>query len=774
MKKQLVLASCCISVTLAVCAAKADEEVRSFPDLESARKFVRTLKKENGGKLPKGGVVAEIASGEIAVTRAFVLTSEDSGEPDAPVVYRAAQRGKTILTGGWKPAWRLENGLLAATLPDDISPVPGFFACGLGNTWNGERPLSLYAGGDRLPLARWPNRGFHSIGADELRLGRYEPRHAGWNATTNGWFICDAPRIEAWAKEADLWAHGWWFYEWADTVSKVTAVDPVARRMRIDMQHVGFGVNHFGKYFVQNARSEIDEPGEWALDRSARRLFVKPPADGSRPVVARAVAVLSCDHAHDVSFEGFVFECARGGGVVELQSCERVHVRASVVRHASGWGYRSTGCRGCRVEGCDFYDIGEGGLYVEGGDYKTLTAAENVVDNCHVTDYGRFISCYRPGISLNGVGNRATHNLVHHGEHQGIFFYGDDHYIGFNVLHDLCSQTDDAGAIYTYVWEKGVHEGTVIEHNLINETGRHPDCGCNNGVYLDNVTSGVTVRRNVIARGRHGIASNGARIKVLGNVCINIATPWTRGDASKLPAKVPSVDCVISNNVAIACGEPRYKATNEVAVALGGNLLTTEDPGFKDYFNFDWDAKPGSELARTVGDLKMRETGLYADRWRVSPPVKFGRDATRPRPFEGSGEGPEVRVDAGVDGELPAGVKEFASAFAHGEFAIWGKGRVIWTVIGGITTYATPEWVERVLFFTPAYDATGNFTFMGAVRPDVMTEYELVSVKGAEPIGELPKGPLLANAKKPHPVKLRYRKDVPVAVVYRARIPQGR
>lgn len=745
--------------------------VRRFGHVEQARRFVRELKKRNGGRLPNGGIVAEIEPGEIALAQAFTLTAEDSGMPGAPVVYRAARRGGTVLSGAWTPEWKAEGGLLTATLPDDVSPVPGFFGCALGNTWGEVRPLSLYASGRRLPLSRWPNEGLWSIGEDELRLGRYEPWHAGKNASTNGWFVCNAPRMEAWARERNLWAHGWWFYEWADTVSRVVAVDPAARRMRIDMQHVGFGINHFGRYCVLNAMSEIDMPGEWALDPEARRLYVKPPADGSVPAVARAPTVLLADGVHDVSLEGFVFECARGGGAVELTSCRDVHLRASTVRHVSGWGYRSKNCHGCRVEGCDFYDIGEGGVYVDGGDYKTLEAAGNVVDNCHITDYGRYIANYRPGISLNGVGNRATHNLVHHGDHQGIFFYGDNHYIGYNVLHDLCRATDDAGAIYTYVWEKGVHEGTVVEHNLINEVGRHPDCGCNNGVYLDNVTSGVTVRQNVIGRARHGIASNAARNKTIGNVCINVATPWTRGDASKLPAKVPSVDCVISNNVAVACGKPGYKATNTVAVALGGNLETLEDPGFRDYFNFDWDARPGSPLALAVGDLRMRDAGLRADRWRVSPPVKLGRGASRPRPFEGPSEGPEIRVDAGVDGELPSGLKRFADDFSHGEFAVWGKGRVIWTVIGGITTYASPEWKDYVLFFTPLYDTTGNFTFMGAVRPGVMTEYELVSIRGAEPLSGVPRGSVVANARKPHSIKLQFRKNVPVAVTYRARIP---
>ncbi|MBO5751281.1 MAG: right-handed parallel beta-helix repeat-containing protein [Kiritimatiellae bacterium] len=779
-KAQIVFDSCeALNVSLPPLAhkfynlkPKSGPIVKRFANIDLAQKYIRQLKKKNDGRLPKGGVVAEIESGEFTRERPFHLTDGDSGEKDAPVIYRALKRGKTILSGAWKAHWEMKDGLLTAKLPQDIEPIPSFFACGLGSTWNSERPLSLYAASRRLPLARWPNTGRHSIGDDETRLRRFVPRSPGQKASTNGWFTCDMPRMELWAKEPDLWAHGWWVFEWADTISKVLEVKPDKHRMQINTEHVGFGVNDMGAFFVLNARCEMDEPGEWMLDRAARMLYVKPIADGAMPVVARSVAVLTADKAHDIAFEGFVFECARGGGVIDLISCERVDIRASVVRHASGWGYRTAKCRACRVEGCDFYDLGEGGLLVDGGDYKTMEAGGNTVDNCHITDYGRYISCYRPGIRLDGVGNRATHNLIHHGEHQGIAFFGDNHYIGYNVLHDLCSATDDAGAIYAFIWEKDKHEGTVIEHNLVNETGRHPDCGCNNGIYLDNVTSGVTVQYNVINRARHAITSNAARNRFIGNVCINSRLPWTRGDASKLPAKVPSVGCVISNNIAIACGPPRYTATNTFSLALGGNLETKVDPGFVDYFGFDWDAKPGSEMAKIVGDLKMRQAGLKADRWRVSPAVRLGRNATRPRQFEGSGEGPEVRVDAGVDGELPAGIKEFAVDVSHGEFAGWGKGRVIWTVPGGVTTYATTQWKEYSLFFTPQYDTTGNFSFMGGLDKDVFTEYELVEIIGAEIISGAPKATVCTNARRPYRVGLRFKKNVPVVIVYRARIPE--
>ena len=86
-----------------------------FATLERARDTIRQLKASDG--LPKGGVVVEIGGGTYFRTEPFVLEGADSGEADAPVVYRA-RKGETVrLVGGkrvtnFEPvhdAWALER-----------------------------------------------------------------------------------------------------------------------------------------------------------------------------------------------------------------------------------------------------------------------------------------------------------------------------------------------------------------------------------------------------------------------------------------------------------------------------------------------------------------------------------------------------------------------------------------------------------------------------------------------------------------------------------------
>ena len=51
-------------------------------------------------------------------------------------------------------------------------------------------------------------------------------------------------------------------------------------------------------------------------------------------------------------------------------------------------------------------------------------------------------------LDLDGVGNRVAHNLIHHAPHQAIGFGGNDHVIEFNEIHNVCYESNDAGAIY--------------------------------------------------------------------------------------------------------------------------------------------------------------------------------------------------------------------------------------------------------------------------------------------------------------------------------------
>ena len=54
---------------------------------------------------------------------------------------------------------------------------------------------------------------------------------------------------------------------------------------------------------------------------------------------------------------------------------------------------------------------------------------------------------YSQGVSIQGVGNRAAHNLIHNAPHNAIIFGGNDHVIEFNEIHDVVLESDDQGGV---------------------------------------------------------------------------------------------------------------------------------------------------------------------------------------------------------------------------------------------------------------------------------------------------------------------------------------
>ena len=511
----------------------------------TAKAAIRGLRDGNGGRLPRGGVIVVLADGLYRLDAPVEFGPGDSGSADCPIVYRAAHAGKAVLSGAVGLEWRrlsdestlpesaalLPEGSRAAVLTAPLpagQEAPSFFgaSCYMQDEQlerpEYQYPLALYSGERRLPTARWPNDGCALT--DEL----IPPIRTGWIHRSSRTPVFGArgpdgsrPNLRAWVREPDLHLHGEWKLDYVDTAAKPESIDPERGLIAIDRRYEGqFGVQRGAQFIAFNAISELDRPGEWALDAKARRLYLM--ADGAeRPRLARSHGLIRCRGVTDVEFEGLTLECSRGHAVV-LRECRDVVIRKSVVRGTTGWGIRVEGGRNCRVEGCDLYDLGEGGVWLEGGTLDTLTRSGHVCDNCHIRDYAVLVWNYNPGVSLFGCGNAATHNLIHHAPHQACFFYGAANRFAWNVVHDVCRFSNDCGAVYSYnthsAWS---HRGNEILYNVIHCTRlrpgdarlRHkePDAHQRDGIYLDAFTSGTIVRGNIVSDTTHGVFSSGGQ-----------------------------------------------------------------------------------------------------------------------------------------------------------------------------------------------------------------------------------------------------------------------
>jgi hypothetical protein len=178
-----------------------------------------------------------------------------------------------------------------------------------------------------------------------------------------------------------------------------------------------------------------------------------------------------------------------------------------LIRNLGNSGVVIKGGNGHGVSSCDVFDTGDGGVSLTGGERQTLAAGGHFVENCHFQRQGRWSKCYVAAVHLNGVGNRASHNLIHDHPHCAILFWGNDHLIEFNDIHHIALETGDVGAIYT--GRDYTFRGNKIRHNYIHETG---GVGMGSmGVYMDDCVSGTEVFGNVFYKVHWAMFIGGGR-----------------------------------------------------------------------------------------------------------------------------------------------------------------------------------------------------------------------------------------------------------------------
>ena len=479
---------------------------KPFATLERARQAVRLA-----GPSRARRVVVHDGSYELRET--FTLDRRDSGTAVRPVTWQAVSGGTVRLVGGLRlpaSAFRLVTDalVLARVDPAARGQVVEAELRALGATnlppfpvaYHGVPPgPEVFFNERRLTLAGWPNQGWATI-ARIVEAGS-RPRDGDQRGLAGSFeYVGDRPA--GWRASDGVWLQGFWCYDWYDEVIQVAAIDPAAHRISLAAPHVYSlmqGNPSPRRYRALNLLEELDQPGEFMLDRVAGRLYVWPPADLAKARVTLATLeapVVALQDASHLTLRGFVIECGlddgvqvTGGADCGLVSCE--------VRNLRRLGIRVTGGARHRVAECDIHHTGQGGLVLGGGDRKTLTPACHEAVNNHIWRFSEHQLTSAYGLSFEGVGNRAAHNLIHEAPHQAVFVGGNDHVFELNEVHDVCTETDDCGALY-----KGRNpscRGNLIRFNYWHDIGSPMGHG-NAAIYFDDGDGGDTVFGNVFVR----------------------------------------------------------------------------------------------------------------------------------------------------------------------------------------------------------------------------------------------------------------------------------
>jgi len=500
---------------------------RPVATLRRALDIVRELRARGSIAVP---ITVEVADGRYELAETLVVGREDSGTEKSPTIVRAAPGARPVFSGGRRiGGWT-------------VSEVGG------RPRWSAEVPevkrgrwkfTQLFVAGERRFRPVSPATGWHSVRRaaepSEAAGGKGHDRFVAATADVAGpWSDREAIEVVA--------AH-----RWSMSRLRIASLDPTDDPDETLVTFAGTSPSTEdwaafaagARYRLENVREALGAPGSWYLDVAAGTLDYCP-LDGETPegteVVAPRLDTLVAFRGEtadarkltNVRFEGLSFEHGnwsmppRGqaypqgdlnvGAAVTMTGCRAVTLASCGVRHVGRYAVSlGVGTHECVLEGCEFVDLGAGGVMVgtitPSGDRFTAVT-RNVVRDCTIRSGGRL---HPAGIGVwIGHADRTTverceiADLTYTGVSTGWSWgYGQSesshsqirgnhiHHLGQGVLSDLAG-------VYTL----GAAPSVVVEGNRVHDVSARDYGGW--GLYADEGSTGVTFRGNVVSRTTSG------------------------------------------------------------------------------------------------------------------------------------------------------------------------------------------------------------------------------------------------------------------------------
>ncbi len=503
--------------------ANAKKTDGPFATLERARLAMREQKSK--------ACTIEINAGVYSLNKGLVLDSLDSGTEKNPRIWRA--NGKVQLVGSrvvqqWQkvtdtailrrlPANSRDHVLVIDLKQENISSVPEM-------EMRAGPPIELFCHNERQTMARFPNIGWLLVadvpqtGAKRLHEGL--EREKRFNNVPVGRHYGRIAFSESepcsWSGENDIYLHGFWTWDWSDSYQKAAFIDKVKKEITFAVPHHHYGYTKNQRYYFLNVLEELDQPGEWVLDRKSHCIYFwpqQPVQPGEVKISVLSEPLLTINHGRNIVWQGVDFCQTLGKGVVfnngsdnQLSGCRFYQIGREAVVVAGGAHHL--------LSDCDIYDVSLAAVVLAGGDRKTLTASHHEAVNNHVHHYSRWLGSGQYAFFIDGVGQRMANNLVHDAPHEAVYIRGNDHLVEYNEFHSICQETGDAGALHTgrnWTWR-----GNIIRYNYWHDL-KGPGLHGVAAVYLDDWGSGFHVYGNLFYKAGRATLIGGGRDNIVEN-----------------------------------------------------------------------------------------------------------------------------------------------------------------------------------------------------------------------------------------------------------------
>ncbi|MEW6306568.1 MAG: right-handed parallel beta-helix repeat-containing protein [Verrucomicrobiota bacterium] len=337
----------------------------------------------------------------------------------------------------------------------------------------------------------------------------------------------------------------------ASAVLTVRGVDYNSRVVQVEENsNAALPLRAGNRFYVSHVLEELDTPGEWFLDRIKGEMFLWPKQGnpGLQDVVAPVLDHL-IEFKGDVAKNQFVEQVK----ILGFLFCDTIPSRTVQVFAPVDAAIWMSGARQCVIEGNRFINLAGNAVRLEnksaqneivgneiayngqGGVALVGTAANQPVQNVIEGNWMHHLGLaykHSPGVLCDsGGGTRIAHNLFEDLPRAAISLrsrdgstYSHNTTVEFNDIRRVCLETPDTGAIEVI----GRHRremSTTIQNNRIHDVvglsassdGKLTTPANTWGIYLDDFSSGVTVRGNLIARATTCLGISGGRNNVIDN-----------------------------------------------------------------------------------------------------------------------------------------------------------------------------------------------------------------------------------------------------------------